>query len=236
MLQGKGGIGKTLVANLLVQYCQHTGRPVQAYDADPVNASLRATKALAAKVIDLLVEDEIAVRTADQFVETLLTCETDVVLDNGSASFLPVSRYLVENEIASLFETAGRDLVIHVVISGGTAFLETLKGLEALVTHFPDTVKFVCWTNGFFGPGRVADNLVEFEDTPLYETIKPRVLGVVSLKALNPHTFGENFGRMLSNRLTFDEALDPAAGFNSVERQRLSMIQRDIFAQLAAVL
>ncbi len=236
VLQGKGGIGKTLVANLVTQYCLNTGREVQAFDADPVNASLRATVALGAKTIDLVVDGELAGQTADAFIEKLLTCETDVVLDSGAASFLPISRYLVEHEIAALFEAADRDLVIHPVVSGGSAFLETLKGLEALVLHFPASVKFVVWVNGYFGAGRVAGNLVEFEETPLYERCKDRVLGLIHLRRL-PQMFDENFSRMLANRLTFDEALDPTVGgFNTVERQRLKMIQKEIFAQLATVL
>jgi hypothetical protein len=237
-LQGKGGVGKTLVASLLLQYCQHTGREVVGYDADPVNESLSSIKALGAKTIGLVAGEMLVVRTADQFVEDLLTCQTDVVLDNGAAGFLAVSSYLVESEIAALLHSAGRDLVIHVVVAGGQAFLDCLNGFDALVQNFPATVRFVVWTNEFFGPlkAKNRDTEVAFEDASAYRNAKDRVVGVVRLASLNPNTFGENFGRMLSRRLTFDEALDPASGFNTVERQRLTMIQREIFEQLARVI
>jgi hypothetical protein len=90
-LQGKGGVGKTLIASLLLQYCQHTGREVVGYDADPVNVTLSSVKGLAAQPIKLVEGENLVVATADQFVEDLLTCPTDVVLDNGAAGFLAVS-------------------------------------------------------------------------------------------------------------------------------------------------
>ena len=237
-LQGKGGVGKTLIASLLLQYCQHTGREVVGYDADPVNESLSSIKALGAKTIGLVEGEKLVVRTADQFVEDLLTCPTDVVLDNGAAGFLAVSTYLVESAIADLLHAAGRDLVIHVAVAGGQAFLDCLNGMDALVRNFPETVRFVVWTNEFFGPvkAKIRDTEVAFEDTSAYRNAKDRVVGVVHLGSLNPNTFGENLGRMLSRRMTFDEALDPASGFNTVERQRLAMIQKDIFGQLAEVI
>jgi hypothetical protein len=238
-LQGKGGVGKTLIASLLLQYCQHTGREVVGYDADPVNVTLSSVKGLAAQPIKLVEGENLVVATADQFVEDLLTCPTDVVLDNGAAGFLAVSTYLVESQIAELLHAAGRDLVIHVAVAGGQAFLDCLNGLDALVRNFPETVRFVVWTNEYFGPISFSVDggpEVRFEDTEAYRNAKARVIGTVHLRLQNPHTFGANLERMLSRRLTFDEALDPANGFNTVERSRLALIQKDIFSQLAAVL
>ena len=238
-LQSKGGVGKTLIASLLLQYCHHTGREVVGYDADPVNSSLSSIKGLGARTLGLVEGETLVVRTADAFVEELLTSTNDVVLDNGAAGFLPVSSYLVETEIAALLYAAGRDMVIHIAVAGGQAFLDCLNGMDALVRNFPDTVRFVVWTNEFFGPvrARTRDNTeIAFEDTAAFRNAKPRIRGVIHLAPLNPNTFGENLGRMLSHRLTFDEALDPSSGFNTVERQRLAMIQKDIFGQLAEVL
>jgi CO dehydrogenase nickel-insertion accessory protein CooC1 len=58
VLQGKGGIGKTFCANLLVQYHQHIGRPVKAYDCDPVSASLTSVSGLSAEAVQLMDEDD----------------------------------------------------------------------------------------------------------------------------------------------------------------------------------
>src|SRR5579859_3467685 len=36
-LQGKGGVGKSLVASILAQYFRHHGREIRCIDSDPVN-------------------------------------------------------------------------------------------------------------------------------------------------------------------------------------------------------
>jgi hypothetical protein len=198
--------------------------------SDPLNASLAAMTALGAQSLDLLDEDALAVGRADQFVETLLACEDDVVIDSGAASFLPLSRYLIENEIAGLLDGAGRELVVHTIITGDGSFLDTVKGLEAVVLHYPATVRLVVWTNEFFGPVRYGDTA--FEDTTVYREAKARIAATVNLRHLNPHSFGANLATLLERKQTFAEAL-AGTTFNTVERQRLAMIKREIFEQLA---
>ena len=232
VLQGKGGIGKSLAASYLVQYHRHIGKPVKAFDADPVNASLAAMPGLDAQRVALVVDDAIDVKAADQFIEMLLTYDEDVVIDSGAASFLPLSSYLIDTEIAGLLDAAGRELVLHTIVTGGGSFLDTARGLEAVVEDFPATTTLVVWTNEYFGPVRFED--VAFEDTPVYRSAKPRISAMVHLKRQNPQSFGANLATLLERKQTFDEAL-AGTTFNTVERQRLAMIQREVFEQLARV-
>ena len=232
VLQGKGGIGKSLAASYLVQYHRHIGKPVKAFDADPVNASLAAMPGLGAQPVALVVDDAIDLKAADQFIEMLLTADEDVVIDSGAASFLPLSSYLIETEIAGLLDAAGRELVLHTIVTGGGSFMDTARGLEAVVEDFPPTATLIVWTNEYFGPVRFED--VAFEDTPVYRNAKPRIAAMVHLKRQNPQSFGANLATLLERKQTFDEALNGTA-FNTVERQRLAMIQREIFEQLARV-
>ena len=46
VLQGKGGVGKTVVALLLSQYVEEKGEPVICVDTDPVNASLSSLSSM----------------------------------------------------------------------------------------------------------------------------------------------------------------------------------------------
>jgi len=232
VLQGKGGIGKSLAASYLVQYHRHIGKPVKAFDADPVNASLAAMPGLDAQRVALVVDDAVDVKAADQFIEMLLTYDEDVVIDSGAASFLPLSSYLIDTEIAGLLDAAGRELVIHTIVTGGGSFMDTARGLEAVVEDFPATATLVVWTNEYFGPVRFED--VAFEDTTVYRNAKPRIAAMVNLKRQNPQSFGANLASLLERKQTFDEALNGTA-FNTVERQRLAMIQREVFEQLARV-
>jgi CO dehydrogenase nickel-insertion accessory protein CooC1 len=53
ILQGKGGIGKSLVASWLAEFLIGRGQPVCCIDGDPVNRSLGQYKALGAEKLDL---------------------------------------------------------------------------------------------------------------------------------------------------------------------------------------
>jgi CO dehydrogenase nickel-insertion accessory protein CooC1 len=57
VLQGKGGIGKSVVASWLTEFLAARGQKVCAIDADPVNRSLGQYKALGAEKLDLMNQD-----------------------------------------------------------------------------------------------------------------------------------------------------------------------------------
>jgi CO dehydrogenase nickel-insertion accessory protein CooC1 len=54
VLQGKGGVGKTVVAGWLAEFLIHRGQPVHCIDGDPVNRSLAQYKALPVDKLDLV--------------------------------------------------------------------------------------------------------------------------------------------------------------------------------------
>jgi hypothetical protein len=230
VLQGKGGIGKTLVASFVAQYLKEHDRGPACFDTDPVNGSLTAFEALNAKPVKLLNEDAINVKGVDQLVENILNADSDVVVDNGAASFLPFSRYMIENGIAELIESSGKQVVVHAIIVGGGNAMDTARGLDAVLSQFPPSVRVVVWINEFFGAVEV--NGRTFEQTPLYENGKDRIDGIVTLKRQNQLTFGSDVSEMLERRLTFAEALADTATFLTVPRQRLTMMRRDIWEQL----
>lgn len=234
MLQGKGGVGKSFVAVMLAQWYRESGIPVACYDTDPVNRTLSSFKALDAKALDLMTEDRINYHAMDAFVESIMTSATDVVVDNGAASFLPISRYLVESDTATTLAEAGREMVIHTVIASAGGPDDTLVGFLTLTKQFPTNVKIVVWLNEFFGPILSPDGN-PFEEMPVYMNHRDRVLGVIRLDGLNPHSFGHNLKQMLDQKMTFAEAVsDPS--FFTVAKQRLVMIRRTIFNQMSAVL
>jgi CO dehydrogenase nickel-insertion accessory protein CooC1 len=83
VLAGKGWIGKTLVASLLAQYLREVDRPLVCLDTDPVNRSLVGFAALDAKPIELLMKDQHNIRGVDQLIESVLTENTNFVIDHS---------------------------------------------------------------------------------------------------------------------------------------------------------
>ena len=94
-LQGKGGVGKSLVASILAQYFKYKGRVIQCIDTDPVNRTFSQYKALNASRLELLREGNIDPRGFDTLMERLLTEEGTFIVDNGASTFLPQWSYII---------------------------------------------------------------------------------------------------------------------------------------------
>ena len=233
VLQGKGGVGKTFVASLLAQFYSEKGEPLICLDTDPVNSSFSAIRALGARHVSLLEGDRVDVDALDELVERIITEDAHFVVDNGAASFVPLSRYLIEHDIAGLIAGSGKRVVVHTILTGGPAMLDTGKALGAVIGQFPASVEVVVWENEYFGP-IVSESGEGFQRTPLYQENRARILGLVRLERLNPDTFGRNLRDMLSRRITFAEA-DRSSEFRIVARQRLREIWRPIREQIALI-
>ncbi len=236
VMQGKGGVGKTYVAGLIAQWLIERGEPVACLDTDPVNASFCDLRALNVSPVALFKDggDEVDVDAMDAMVERFLSEDSHFVVDNGAASFVPLSRYLVQDGIADTIASAGKKLVVHAVVAGGQELVQTAKGFDSIASQFPASADVVLWLNEHHGSvdGRGAGG---FEATPLYRKHEARIRGVVRLARLHQPTFGANVSAMLSRGMTFAEALD-SPEFFVVAKQRRVQVKRAVFEQLAPVL
>lgn len=233
ILQGKGGVGKSLVASLLAQYLVDQSRLEACFDTDPVNGSLQAIPALKAQPIALLADDTLNVQAVDRLVEAIVQAKADIVVDNGAASFLPLSRYLVENDIPTVLREHATTMVLHTVVTGGGNGMDTLKGLDALIRHFAPGAEIVVWINEFFGATRFEGT--SFEETNVYREHCTHIRGLVHLRKLDPVMFAPNLARMLERHMTFAEAA-VSSEFMLMEKSRLFRIKSEIWNQLTTVL
>ena len=112
-------------------------------------------------------------------------------------------------------------LVVHTVVTGGQALLDTLHGAAQLVKQL-DAARFVIWLNPFWGP--VADNGRSFEQMNVYEAIKKRIETVVSLPAFADELFPQDIASMLKSRLTFREAIE-SPDHSLMSRHRFKVAQ-----------
>lgn len=234
-LQGKGGVGKSLIASLLAQYYESIGEPAACLDTDPVNATFAGYTALNVEHLPLLGPDKkISERKFDGMMERILTEERNFVIDNGASSFVPLSSYLVENDAAAMIAENGKQLVVHSVVTGGQALGDTVHGLNSLLEQMPASVRIVVWINEFFGP--VERDGRPFEQLGVYKDNKERIHGVVRLERQSSDTFRKDLETLLDAKMTFAEALDPASDkFGLMPRQRLTQMQRSLFQRIALV-
>ena len=101
VLQGKGGVGKSLVTYFLAQFYKDQGAEILCLDTDPVNRSFASYEELNVQLIDLLIDGRVNEQAFDHFVEMLLDVskDTNIIIDNGASTFLPLCAYLKENDI-----------------------------------------------------------------------------------------------------------------------------------------
>ncbi len=230
VLQGKGGIGKSLVAGWLAEFLIRRGQPVRCIDGDPVNRSLSQYKALAADKLDLLSPEGLVKRSAyDGLIDRFLRDQAVFVVDSGATAFLPFWTYIVESDVISMLREAGRRVYVHTPVSGGEMLNDTLLGFKTLAQTAAEK-SLVVWINEYFGP--VARDGKTFDQMQVYLDNREKVLTSIGIPEWPHDTFGENVRRMRERKLTFEEAIDTTATFWLVERARLYRVRRDLFEQL----
>jgi cellulose biosynthesis protein BcsQ len=122
VMQGKGGVGKTLVSTWLAEYLLTRRKEVRCIDGDPVNRSLVQYAALNAEKLDLVNSDGIVDRTRyDILLERFASEEATFLLDSGATVFLPLWSYIVETEMIRVLRDPKRQLIakqIHANLRG----------------------------------------------------------------------------------------------------------------------
>jgi hypothetical protein len=232
VLNGKGGVGKSVVATWLAEYLISRGRQVHCIDGDPVNRSFSQYKALAAEKLALVNEDGLIQRTQyDALVERFATTNGAFVVDSGATAFLPFWAYLVEGEVTRILRERARRIFLHVPVTGGETLNDTLLGFAAIAAGSTEK-NVVVWLNEYFGPV-VCDGktLIEMQ---VYTENQDKVLGSVGIQERSADTFGQTVRVMREKKLTFEEAI-ASPEFKLVQRSRLHIVRRELFEQLERI-
>jgi len=223
VLGNKGGVGKSVVASWLIQHARSAGNDVLGIECDQSNRTLTRYERLRTERLDLLDrEDQIDRRRFDSLIEMLVADkEPFVVMDNGQASFGPLSRYMTECRAFEILRESGRECFVHAVITGGQLGASTLAGFDKTVTGLGGDAHVVVWHNEHFG---------SVDDAEYQEVVtrsRTRVLGPVRLH-LWSKPFEDDVQDMLKRFLTFEEAI-ASADFGLMNRQRLKIVRDHVF-------
>lgn len=230
-LQGKGGIGKSFVASLIAQYLRSRHDPIVVIDADPVAQTLASYQSLAAERLKLMDGCDINVRNYDPLFVRLIEDDTNFVIDNGPSSFFPLCNYIKESGAFGMIANSGKQVVIHIVITGGQSLYVTLSDFHKLTKIFPDHICFVIWLNPYWGPIEVDGKT--FTEFKVFRTNKDRVSGIMELPS--SQTFDSDLSDMLISSLMFDEVAESTA-FDLFAKGRLLKMKHAIYNQLEAVI
>ncbi len=158
-LQGKGGIGKSFVSIMIAQYIKQQDSGLLCLDTDPINATFSTFPALHVRSIALLEGNNmINERGFDEMMEQIINSDSNVVIDNGAASYVPLSTYLMENQAFDIIQRAGKQVIVHSVIAGGLAQDNMVSDFAALTSQLPEGVGVVVWLNGYRMPNILVKN------------------------------------------------------------------------------
>jgi hypothetical protein len=193
-LQGKGGVGKSLISAILCQYLLAKGQEVHGIDADPVNQTLSEYHKLAVIRLNLLKEGSIDQREFDLLMERFLTESGTFVVDTGAASFIPLWHYLIENQALDYLREKGRRVYIHSVLTGGQSLNDTLGGFEQLAETTRER-NLVVWLNEYFGV--VSQDGASFREMTVYKKHAAKVYGSVAIVRRTAETFGRDVEEMI---------------------------------------
>ena len=230
VLQGKGGVGKSFVASILAQYFGQQNQPrVHCIDTDPVNQTFAQYRGLNVQRLELLSEGNVDQRAFDKLMERLLTEDGVFVVDNGASTFIPMWNYILENDAVRVLGNSGRRLFVHCVLTGGQALTDTLSGFAQLAETTPDQ-NVILWVNEYFG--RIERDGRGLADLPVFQANASKVCGSVAIPKRNKDTYGRDLEDLLRRKLTFKEALE-SSEFSIMARQRIKLVQRELFEQLS---
>lgn len=231
ILQGKGGVGKSVIASMLSQYLIAKGKTPLCIDTDPINDTFAGYAALNVKRVELMDGDVINTRRFDDMMELILNSDQDdAIIDNGASSFVPLSHYVLSNEVPQFLHDSGHELIIHTVITGGQAFIDTVQGFDNLVKYYADkNCRIVVWLNPYWGP--VSSDGKAFEEMKVYTGNKKNIAAIIRLPILKDETHGQDFAEVLKAKLTFDQA-QVTPEFQIMMKQRLKLVQRQIYDQI----
>ncbi len=231
LLQGKGGVGKSLISAILSQYLLSKGQDVRCVDADPVNQTLSEYQGLGVSRLNLLKAGSVDQREFDLLIEKLLTENGTFVVDTGASTFIPLWHYILENDALDYLRERGKRVFVHSVITGGQSLNDTLDGFEQLAETTREK-NIVVWLNEYFGA--VLPDGQPFREMPVCKKHANKVQGSVAIVRRTADTFGRDVEDMIRQKMTFEEALN-GSGFTIMAKQRLRVVQRELFDQLDAI-
>lgn len=236
ILQGKGGVGKTTVSTFITQYLKdYLKQDYMAIDTDQVNASFAKFKALNVETINVMQDNIITDAGWENLTYKLInTDKSNIIIDNGASSFVPLIAYAIENDMVDLLTSeensyAG-NIFIHVVIAGGEGLSHTLAGLNMICEKFnQDKVQIVVWINNFLGKVETQDKKIT--DYPEYKNNESKILAVIRIPTYKGDLFKKDLSDMLTNHKTFEEMKNDIYVF-IMSRSRYVKMQKEMFEEL----
>lgn len=192
ILQSKGGIGKTYIASLMIQYFKSKNKNVVGIDIDPSTPTLSQFEDLKVERVELIKKSgkNNSIIQRDDFnnlarvIENKAYTNADFVVDCGASGYPDVKAFLAGEEILDYFKTLKQPVYFHSILKGGEEKMSTIEEMTDLMRCFP-TVPFIVWLNEFQSDGKVLLDGHPFEDFQVYQEEKDHIIDVIRVPEMN---------------------------------------------------
>jgi hypothetical protein len=135
----KGGVGKSVVARLLSQWCIDRAAPFAAIDADASHGSLVRSYGEFTQPVDLE-----AFASADEIVNRALGAERTVVVDLPAQSGRALERWVESADVVRFAREAGIAMTLWHVSDGS---FDSVRDLERTLDRWADAFQYVAVKN-----------------------------------------------------------------------------------------
>lgn len=255
VMQGKGGAGKSFVANILGQYAKQLDVNNLIIDTDPLNQSLYKIKGLNCEFINILnvQKDDIDQKKIDEIIECALSSSAEhIVIDTGSSAFLQLSTYIKKQNVIALLEGIGYQTKFHFVVNGGSEqneamkltleFANILSEIEDLNRGCYHSYKpLVLWLNPMPDQLKFDNEQNDIYKDSSYILLEPLLDTVICLPIYSQDAVVKrDVFSMKDNLLTFDEfyqqPYDKEAGqFGFMAKARMKDFQKNIYKSIEPI-
>ena len=206
VLGGKGGVGKSIVANLLAQYHIGQGHSVHCFDTDSKHWSLSKYDALNAVMANIMDGDQIDLDGMNTWITAMMNFDEDdiCVIDCGTFNFVTLVLELESMDFLKLCSEMDDQMIIHAVLMQGPDIETQLEELQELLERFQGA-EFVVWKNEHFQP--ISLNGSDLEQSRLFVDHRETLNKIITI----PHQSCARTARILADvynsHMTFDEVL-----------------------------
>jgi len=174
----KGGVGKSVVARIIAQYCIDRAVPFTALDGDRSHGALLRFYKDFSSSIDL---DHY--ESADEIVNQALDSERAVLVDLGAQSNRALQKWIVDNGLVELCQEMNMPLLFWHVMDEGK---DSVDLLEQLLDRFGNSVNYVVVKNK--GRGK---RFSIFENSRAKEKALAMSARIIELDQLYPGTMNK---------------------------------------------
>jgi hypothetical protein len=205
----KGGVGKSVCARALAQWCVDRQLPFAAIDCDVTQQSLARSYGEFTQVIDLGHTE-----SADQIVDRALGAERRVVVDLPAQSSRLLEAWLDGAKVLEFAQQLGVQVTFLHVTDGGAA---SVRELERSLEHIGNRAKHVLVKN----QGRGHD-FAQLDESSAHERLRKLGSPDISLPALEP-TAMYKVDRHGLSFWAASQALEGEQALGPLERRRVQL-------------